>query len=120
MPFAVAGVLGALLLRAPYLLLESLSGVVVVGVYAAGMRFIESSRMVPQAFFDALMPQLAAQNDKNSSQKMMYRDVLRVVIFGGFVALGATIFAELLVLWTYGRCRCQCRQKRWYRCWFWG
>jgi O-antigen/teichoic acid export membrane protein len=103
LPFAFAGVLGALLLRAPYLLLESLSGVAAVGLFAAGMRFIEALRMVPQAFFDALLPQLVAyRRQSHYPQPSRKNSVVPLIAFGLMIGVGATFCAELLIRWTYG------------------
>ncbi|NDJ87430.1 MAG: oligosaccharide flippase family protein [Chloroflexi bacterium] len=59
-PFAVAGVLAILQVRAIVILLDRYLPAEAVGWYAAAARLVEAARLAPSALFVALFPQLAA------------------------------------------------------------
>jgi O-antigen/teichoic acid export membrane protein len=56
----VAAILAAVQARAGTILLERLTDVSEAGTYAAAARFTEAGRVIPNAFFGALFPALAA------------------------------------------------------------
>lgn len=102
-PFAVAALLAALHLRLNVILLENLSGLAQVGLYAAAMRFIEAGRMLPQAFFDALFPTLTAlADDERAFQRLFRRALLAVSLFAVFAFGGAWLLGDVVVRLVYG------------------
>ncbi|MEO0560779.1 MAG: oligosaccharide flippase family protein [Chloroflexota bacterium] len=110
LPFAVAGVLAALHMRLNVLLIAPISGVAAVGVYAAGMRFIEAARVVPAAYYDAILPKLAAMPKPQFTMRYtphVFTDevnagVWLMAIYGLLVGVGATLAGPTFVRWTYG------------------
>ncbi len=98
-PFAVAGVMAAAHLRLNYLLLEPIAGAAAVGIYAAGMRFIEAARIVPAAYYDALMPKLVAQAGVSDN---VNRGAGLLLLYGLLVGVSATLFAPHIVPFVYG------------------
>ncbi len=102
-PFAVAGVLAAAHMRLNVVLLESLTGAAAAGRYAAATRFVEATRMIPHALFDALMPQLTAlRDDRDDFRRTFRRTALLIAGFGILVAGGAWIGGRTLVTLAYG------------------
>jgi len=102
-PFAVAGVLAAAHMRLNVVLLESLAGAAAAGRYAAAIRFVEATRMIPHALFDALMPQLTALRDHRAGFRRTFRRAaLLIVGFGVLVAGGAWLCGRALVTLAYG------------------
>lgn len=102
-PFAMAAVLAALQTRAGTILLEKLTDTAQVGYYAAGTRFVEAARMVPNALFGALFPALAALVAQPETFRRTFRRVM--LGLGGFaLALGliCTVFAAPIMSLTYG------------------
>lgn len=102
-PFAAAALLGALHLRIGAILLESISGTAEVGYYGAAFRFIEAGRLLPQAFFDALFPLLAAMVATPAALERFFHRVL--IGLAGFGLLSGLVFmaaALPLLELTYG------------------
>lgn len=102
-PFALAAVLAALQTRAGTILLEKLTDTAQVGYYAAGTRFVEAARMIPNALFGALFPALAALAAQPDAFRRTFHKV--TLGLGGFgIALGliCTIFAAPIMSLTYG------------------
>lgn len=102
-PFALAGILAALQARASILLLEQLTDTAQVGYFAASSRFIEAGRMMPNAFFGALFPMLAAlKRDPIALHRMFMRAMLGLGMFGLLAGLGVALFAGEVIRLTYG------------------
>jgi PST family polysaccharide transporter len=102
-PFALAAVLAALQTRAGTILLEKLTDTAQVGYYAAGTRFVEAARMIPNALFGALFPALAALVAQPDAFRRTFRKVtLGLSGFGIALGLICTFFAALIMNLTYG------------------
>jgi O-antigen/teichoic acid export membrane protein len=102
-PFALAAVLAALQTRAGTILLEKLTDTAQVGYYAAGTRFVEAARMIPNAFFGALFPALAALVAQPDAFRRTFRKVsLGLTGFGIALGLICTFFAAPIMNLTYG------------------
>ncbi|MEO8610710.1 MAG: flippase [Chloroflexota bacterium] len=102
-PFALAAVLAALQTRAGTILLEKLTDTAQVGYYAAGTRFVEAARMIPNALFGALFPALAALIALPDAFRRTFRKVtLGLSGFGIVLGLICTFFAALIMSLTYG------------------
>ena len=101
-PFALAGFLAALQLRANTLLLAYLDGDQALGWYSAAGRFIDAGKQLPGAFFVAVLPALSAEKSVIRLSKTVR--VYQAVLLG--VSLAAAIFiymfAESLITITYG------------------
>jgi O-antigen/teichoic acid export membrane protein len=98
-PFALAGVLAALHLRAGFILLEALHGSAALGLLAAAWRFIEAARLFPHAFFDALLPTLSAEG---TSARVLGRAYAVLIGYSVAAALGFALFGRWLIVWVYG------------------
>lgn len=102
-PFAVAGMLAALQARVTILLLERGATPEAVGQLAAATRLTEAGRMLPNAFFGALLPMLAALvAQPNDFQRLLRRVYSGMLLYGlvlaGVFSLGASVILQV----TYG------------------
>jgi O-antigen/teichoic acid export membrane protein len=102
-PFALAGVLAAVQMRAPLIALDRLANSAEAGYYAAAARIIEGARMIPNALFGALLPALAALTATPDHLALQFR---RVIIglagFGIITALLLSLIAAPLLALIYG------------------
>lgn len=107
-PFALAGLLAALQLRANSLFLAYLQGDQALGWYAAANRFVETGKQLPGAFYSAMLPALAALAGSSNTEQ---RDTLRQTLtqarlgllgFGIIASLGALFLAQPILTLTYG------------------
>lgn len=107
-PFALAGLLAALQLRANSLILAYMQGDHALGWYAAANRFAETGKQLPAAFYGAMLPALAALA---SSSKLEQNEALRqtltqarlgLLAFGILASLGALFLAQPILTLTYG------------------
>lgn len=88
-PFMLAGVLAIIQMRVMVILIEQTLSAQHVGQYAVASRFMEAARLVPQALFVALLPNLSALTD---SPRQLQRTfgmtaallVLYSILFAGF------------------------------------
>ena len=106
-PFALAGFLAALQLRANVLLLAYLQGDQALGWYAAANRFVETGKQLPGAFFSAMLPAMAAlagasREQNQTLQKTLHQSRLGMLMFGLLAALGALWLAQPIITLTYG------------------
>ena len=92
-PFALAALFAAMQLRLTIILLEALSGPDQVGYFAAASRFTEAARLVPNAFFGALFPALAALAANRALLERTYRRT--ALALAGYGLLAGVAFALL-------------------------
>jgi O-antigen/teichoic acid export membrane protein len=107
-PFALAGFLAALQLRANILLLAYLQGDQALGWYAAANRFVEMGKQLPGAYYVAILPAMAAlagtasPDQRQTLQKMFTQSRLGLLGFGLLAAAGALLLARPVLTLTYG------------------
>jgi O-antigen/teichoic acid export membrane protein len=102
LPFAIGAALVALQGRASTILLERLADTAQTGTYAAANRFVEAGRMLPNAFFGALFPALAALAARPQEMRSVFRRALWILAgFGALAGVGLFIAAPLLTM-LYG------------------
>jgi O-antigen/teichoic acid export membrane protein len=102
LPFAIGAALVALQARAGTILLERLSDTGQTGYYAAANRFVEAGRMLPNAFFGALFPMLAALTLQPHAMQRVFRHALLTLgSFGLAFGVGVSLAAPLLIV-LYG------------------
>lgn len=107
-PFALAGILAALQLRANGLILAYLQGDQALGWYAAANRFVETGKQLPAAFYSAMLPAMAAMvGARNATQnlalqKTLTQSRLGLLAFGVFASIGALLLAQPILRLTYG------------------
>lgn len=102
-PFALAAVFAALQLRLTLILLESLSGSGQAGYFTAASRFTEAARLVPNAFFGALFPALAAlAADRILLERTFRRAALGLAGYGLLCGIGFTLLAGPLMTLVFG------------------
>lgn len=103
-PFAIAGLLGALQLRANVLMLGSIQGDRGVGLFGAASRWTEVAKMGPNGFFGALFPALSSLAAKDTAElERTFRRAERAMLFFGII--GAPLLylaAPVLIRATYG------------------
>jgi O-antigen/teichoic acid export membrane protein len=102
-PFALAALFAALQSRLSSILLESLASTAEVGQFAAASRFLEAAKMLPNAFFGALFPALAALAAQPDTLARTFARAL--VALGGYGALAAVVaglIATPLLAFTFG------------------
>lgn len=99
-PFAVAGIISAVEMRANYVLLGLLQDVRAVGWYSAASRFTEAAKMLPNAFFGAIFPAFAALGGSAQSQFRHSRWALLLFAFG--IALALSVLAQPILALSFG------------------
>jgi|FLYN01.1.fsa_nt_gi O-antigen/teichoic acid export membrane protein len=103
LPFAIAAILAALQTRLSAILLERLASTSEVGYYAAASRFVEAGRMIPNAFFGALFPTLAALALRPEElHRAFTRTMWGLLAFGVVLGMAFTLLASPLVNLTFG------------------
>ncbi|MFN8378811.1 MAG: oligosaccharide flippase family protein [Anaerolineae bacterium] len=103
-PFALAAVFAALQLRLTLILLESLSGSGQVGYFTAASRFTEAARLVPNAYFGALFPALAALAvDRALLERTFRRAALGLAGYGLLAGIGFTLLAAPLMTLVFSQ-----------------
>lgn len=102
-PFALAALFAALQTRLSVILLEQLATTVQVGYFSAAARFVEAARMIPNAFFGALFPALAAlAADRVLMRHTFRRGMLGLGAVGAATGIGFLLLAQPLITLTYG------------------
>lgn len=104
-PFAIAGILAGVEMRANIFLLGALAGERAVGWYSAASRLNEGIRLAPNAFFGAVLPALALLQSTDGPlrlQTFFRRREVALILFGGAAALFLSAFAQWLILFLYG------------------
>ena len=102
-PFALAAFFAALQTRLSVILLERLASTTEVGYFSAASRFVEAARLVPNAFFGALFPALAAlAADRLRLHATLRRGMIGVGAFGVAAGIGFSALALPLLTLVYG------------------
>jgi len=101
LPFAIAGILASVEMRANVFLLGALENERAVGWYSAASRLTEGIRLGPNAFFGAMLPALAALSSAQG-QRLFRRAQWSLFAFGLACALGLTLLAAPLIEFLYG------------------
>jgi O-antigen/teichoic acid export membrane protein len=102
LPFAVAGLVGALQMRSSPLMLGYLRGAAEVGWFGAAARFTEAAKLIPNGIAGAVFPALAA-SDSLTAGENLFRIFNRTLIVSAFAAaIGLSLFSRLLLGFTYG------------------
>lgn len=107
-PFALAGILAALQLRANILLLAYLQGDQALGWYAAANRFVETGKQLPGAFYAAVLPAMSALagvqsiSQRQTLRKTLTQSRLALLAFGLVASLGAWLLGRYILVLTYG------------------
>lgn len=101
-PFALAGLLAALQLRANILILAYLAGDAALGWYTAANRFTEAGKQLPAAFFGAMLPALAALAGQPTQQQTVRQARLALLAFSLAAVTGAFWLGDPLIRLVYG------------------
>ena len=102
-PFALAAILATLQMRLALILLDQIAATTDAGYYAAAQRFVEGLRLLPMAFFNALLPALAALATQPLVLRRTFGRALGLlVLFGGLCGVGGLWLAGPLVRLTFG------------------
>ena len=104
-PFALAGLLGALTIRADLFLIELLRGTYEAGIYGVATRLSDLLALAPGSFFAALLPALAAVHAGGGSAAAggVYRAVVRrMALAGAVAALVGLAIADFVVVLSFG------------------
>lgn len=102
-PFALAGVSASTQARLNPMLLLALQSEAAAGIYGAATRFIDAARLLPQAYFDMLLPTLSAARTQPAHYKrLLLRAAWQLAAFGGAVALLASMGGTWLITTLYG------------------
>jgi O-antigen/teichoic acid export membrane protein len=105
LPFALAGIMTALVTRVDLFLVEALRGAGQVGIYSVAQRLHELLALAPNSFFGALFPALATAHAAGGlgASSATYSVAARRMAAAGLVgALVGLVFADVLVSWTFG------------------
>lgn len=99
-PFAIAGIVGAIELRANFVLLGMLQDEHAVGLYSAASRFTEAAKFLPNAFFGAVFPAFATMGLDAENHFRRARRGIFLFAIGAAVAL--SILAHPILALTFG------------------
>ncbi len=101
-PFTFSALIAALGVRANIFVLERMVGDAGVGLYSAASRFLESGKIVPNAFFGALYPALSSLAARPAERVRLFRrSFLRLTVICIGIALPLSIAAPLLLRVAY-------------------
>lgn len=102
-PFALAALLASVQLRAGIIMLERLATTADAGAFAAASRFTEAARLIPNAFFGALFPALAALAAHPVLLRQTFRRALVALsAFGLALLVISVLFADALMRLVFG------------------
>jgi O-antigen/teichoic acid export membrane protein len=103
-PFALAGLLAALQMRANIFLLGYMQGDQALGWFAAANRFMDTGRQLPGAFYAAIFPAMARLSTTNPAalQKTFNQARLWLLAFGLAAAAAALPLANPVLKLVYG------------------
>lgn len=102
-PFALAAVLATLQTRLGIILLERLTDTAQAGYFAVAGRFVEAVRLLPMAYFNALLPALASLASQPGELRRTFGRALAVLVgIGGVAGLGGMVLADPAVRITFG------------------
>ncbi|MFN8528109.1 MAG: oligosaccharide flippase family protein [Anaerolineae bacterium] len=102
-PFALAALFAALQIRLSAILLQALTSTGEVGLFYAASRFIEAARVIPNAFFGALFPMLAAlAADPLRLRRTFRRTMIGLGGFGFLCGLAFSVIAPVLLPLVFG------------------
>lgn len=101
-PFAVAGAIGALMLRVDLFLIEGLRGPTAVGIYAVASRLQGLLSLAPSSFFAALLPALAAAHSAGGAAGAgpTYRGARRQMAGAGLAATAVGLLGADALVWA--------------------
>lgn len=99
-PFAIAGIVSAIELRANFVLLGFLQDERSVGLYSAASRFTEAAKFLPNAFFGAVFPVFAAMG--TGAENHFRRARRAIFLFAACVAVALSILAQPILALTFG------------------
>lgn len=102
-PFAIAGLLAMLNMRAMILILDQSLSAEDVGYYALAFRLLEATRLLPNAIFVALFPRLSALSDDPKQFKMLvWRALLLLSAYAILAGISVIILAPLIIPAVFG------------------
>jgi len=105
LPFALAGVLGALQLRVDLFLIQALRGTSEVALFSAATRLQGLLTLAPASFFAVLFPAFAAAHGESCSARgeRLYARALRRMALAGLAATTVGVaLADVMVLAAFG------------------
>lgn len=103
LPFMIAGILAALQMRLTILLLENTAGVAPAGQYAVAVRLSDAARLIPNALFAVLLPNLASLvNYPEILRRSFWKSGRLILPYSIGVATLCLIASESLVRLTFG------------------
>lgn len=102
-PFALAAVLATLQTRLGIILLERLTDTAQAGYFTVAGRFVEAARLLPMAYFNALLPALAALASEPARLRATFgRALVLLVGFGGVAGFGGLLLADPVMMLAFG------------------
>lgn len=102
-PFAIAAIISALQARFSIIWLESNSTPIIVGYFVAALRFVDASRMIPNALFGAIYPALAQlANQADALKRLFIRIMAGLFLYSLIVACLFLFAGQTIVSLTFG------------------
>lgn len=104
LPFALAGLIAAVQMRASVMLLGAIQNESAVGIFGAASRWAEAAKLVPNAFFGALFPALSflASERKATLNHTFAQSERALLILAILLAIGLNLAAPPLLTLAYG------------------
>lgn len=100
MKLLAINLLSVLHFRLSSLLLGILSNTIAVGEFSAGLRFLTVLRVIPGAILNTLLPDFSKNNNEKKWSKLYL--ILFLFIFGLIISFLLWLFAEPLMMFTFG------------------
>ncbi len=100
-PFAVAGIVGAVQMRSNIILLGYMKNESMAGLFGSASRFTDAAKLIPNGIFDAAFPAFAGSSSE--SHKLLFRQLNRVILlYCSLVILPLIFLSDNIIRWTFG------------------
>ncbi|MBC7875615.1 MAG: oligosaccharide flippase family protein [Anaerolineales bacterium] len=103
-PFAISGIIGAIQMRSSVILLGYIKNESAAGLFGSASRFTEAAKLIPNGIFDAAFPVFAKAGNGMEGQKLLFRQINRVIFLYCIVVVIPLLFLSSYVIkWTFGQ-----------------
>lgn len=102
-PFAAAGIVGAIQMRSSIILLGYIKNESAAGIFGSASRFTDAAKLIPNGIFDASFPLFAKTESSIDGQKLLFHQINRVIfIYSLLVVLPLLFLSTYIIRLTFG------------------
>lgn len=102
-PFAFAGIVGAIQMRSSVILLGYIRNEGAAGIFGSASRFSEAAKLIPNGIFDAAFPLFAKTESNIAKQKLLFRQINGVIsLYSLLIGLPLVFLSTYIMRWTFG------------------